>query len=205
MSAPARPYYDPAVVVNNAPRRREGTRAFLDGVIDRMVHLHAERGASTFAFVAPHWRTGTTHVTGLVAEELAGRHRCTVAVMPTAALKESHKSQNFIERSPGVYIAAPQEAFEDVGEMALEKIWISPTAKDFDFTLMDCPALMGAPQALRWTHSADGVFLVVAAGQTHVNQIQEAQRLLKNSASRLEGIILNRRSYPIPALLYKLL
>lgn len=203
MSALAKPYYDPAVVVTNAPRKRQGTRAFLNGVIDRMVHLHAERGASTFAFVAPHWRTGTTHVIGLVAEELAERHRCTVAVMPTASLKD--KSQNFIERSPGVYVAASHAALEQAGEMALEKIWISPTVKDFDFTLLDCPALMGGPQALRWTHSADGVFLVVAAGQTHVNQIQEAQRLLKNSASRLEGIILNRRSYPVPELLYKLL
>jgi len=58
---------------------------------------------------------------------------------------------------------------------------------------------------LRWTNSADGVFLVVAAGMTHVNQIEETQRLLKASASRLEGIILNRRNYPIPKFLYKLL
>ncbi len=190
------------------PGRKRRTRAWLDGVVDTMVQLHTEHGARMFAFAAPHWRAGTTHVVNLVAEELAHRYRCRVAVMPRSALKESqpaHISQSFVERSPGVYAAAAQTELQRMADCELEKVWIRPTVRDFDFTLVDCPALLGEPQALRWTHSADGVFLVVAAGLTHVNQIEEAQRLLKTSTSRLEGIILNRRSYPVPELLYKLL
>ena len=110
-----------------------------------------------------------------------------------------------MERSPGVYVAASDRELQGLSDRALEKVWIRPGVRDFDFTLVDCPALLGSPQALRWTHSANGVFLVVAAGLTHVNQIEEAQRLLKDSASSLTGIILNRRSYPIPKFLYNLL
>jgi hypothetical protein len=190
------------------PRVVEAPSAFLDGVIDKMVQLRMEHGASMFAFAAPHWRTGTTHVVNLVAEEMSLRHRCSVGVMPTSALRDSHPSQlaqNFFERSPGVYVAASHSDLQQLPELALEKVWVRPAASHFDFTLIDCPALLTGAEALRWTNAAHGVFLVVAAGQTHVNQIEEAQRLLKISASRLEGIVLNRRSYPIPDLLYKLI
>lgn len=201
MTTAVTPIHNSSLVMRSAP-------AFLDGVIDKMAHLRAERGSGMFAFTAPHWRAGTTHVVNLVADELVRRYRCTVAVMPAAAVRERHPTQvseGYLERSPGVYVAASGTELQHVPDFALEKIWISPEGNDFDFTLVDCPALLSAPQALRWTHSANGVFLVVAAGLTHVNQIEEAQRLLKDSGSRLEGVILNRRSYPIPELLYNLL
>jgi hypothetical protein len=208
MSALAKPICDQAPLVPNLNGGRRTSRAFLDGVIDRMALIYGERGPGMFAFAAPHWRTGTTHVVSLVADELVRRFRCKVAVMPTAALKECEPfdiPQGFLERSPGVYAAASDAELHNLSGFALENVWIRPTANDFDFILADCPALLCGAQALRWTSSANGVFLVVGAGQTHVNQIEEAQRLLKDSGSRLEGIILNRRSYPIPELLYKLL
>jgi hypothetical protein len=161
-----------------------------------------------FAFAAPHWRAGTTYVVNLLAEEMVRRYRCTVAVVPAGAVRERHPSQiseGYLERSPGVYVAASSAELQGIPDLALEKVWISPEENDFDFTLVDCPALLSAPQALRWTRAANGTFLVVSAGLTHVNQIEEAQRLLKDSGSRLEGIVLNRRSYPIPELLYNLL
>jgi len=207
VSALAKPIYGGPFLMSTSSRR-EPARAFLDGVIDRMVRVRMERGAGVFAFAAPNRRTGTTHVVNLVAEELTQRYRCTVAVMPTAALRDSQPSQmpqGFLERSPGVWAAASDRELQHVPDFALEKVWISPTVKDFDFLLADCPALLTGPLAMRWTRSATGVFLVVAAGITPVNQIEEAQRLLRDSASRLDGIILNRRSYPIPELLYKLL
>jgi hypothetical protein len=207
MSALANPVYNP-LLAPNPSGGRSTSRAFLDGVIDRMVSIHDQRGPGMFAFAAPHWRTGTTHVVNLVADELVRRYRCTVAVMPTTALKENEPSrlpQGFLERSPGVYAAASDAELELLSELALEKVWIRPSANDFDFILADCPPLLCGAQALRWTSAASGVFLVVGAGQTHVNQIEESQRLLKDSGSRLEGIVLNRRSYPIPELLYKLL
>jgi hypothetical protein len=208
MSALAKSVYDPTLLLANTGGGKKTSRAFLDGVLDKMVLIHDERGPGMFAFAAPYWRTGTTHVVNLVADELVRRYRCTVAVMPTAALKESSPSdlpQGFLERSPGVYAAASDAELHHLSDAALEKVWIRPAARDFDFILVDCPALLCGAQALQWTNAADGVFLVVAAGQTHVNQIEEAQRLLKDSGSRLEGIVLNRRSYPIPELLYKLL
>ena len=59
--------------------------------------------------------------------------------------------------------------------------------------------------ALRLSQEADGVFLVVDAGKTRRDQIQYAQKLFAQTGRSLQGLILNRRTYPIPEFLYKLL
>lgn len=200
-------------IPDGSPRRRRipngsNSSAFLDGVIDRMTQLRRERGMGRFAFAAPHPGAGTTHVVNLVAEQLVARYRSTVAVVPTSALRENHPSNiplDFFESAPGVFLATSAAQLQGVPGPGLGRVRTRPSAEDFDYTVIDCRALLTGAHALRWTNSADGVFLVVAAGMTHVNQIEETQRLLKASASRLEGIILNRRNYPIPKFLYKLL
>ena len=133
---------------------------------------------------------------------------CTVAVIPTDAIKGSdprHLPQGYMERSPSIWTAVPDRELQQMPDFALENVWISTTGQNFDFVLVDCPSLATNSQALRWTGAADGVFLVVEAGATQISQIEAAHRMLRTSKSRLEGIILNRRTYPIPKFLYKLL
>ena len=71
--------------------------------------------------------------------------------------------------------------------------------------LVDTPALTAGSQALRLNETADGMFLVVEAGKSKVERIEQAQELLRSNSDRLKGIILNRRTYAIPRLIYKLL
>ena len=183
-------------------------RGFVQGAIETMARVHAERGRCVFAFTAPNRRAGTTYVVNLLAGELVSQFDATVAVVPAEALKgcdPKRLPQGFTEQSPNLWTAVPDETLEHMPDFALENVWISPGAQNFDFVLVDCPALDNSPQALRWASEVDGMLLVVEAGVTRVEQIETAQRLLQTSAGRLTGIILNRRTYPIPRFLYKLL
>ena len=173
-----------------------------------MARVHAERGQCVFAFTAANRRAGATYVVNLLAEELVAQFDATVAVVPTEALKgcdPKRLPQGFTEQSPNLWTAVPDEALEHMPDFALENVWISPGPHNFDFVLVDCPALDTNPLALRWASEVDGVVLVIEAGETRLEQIVTAQRLLKTAAGRLVGIILNRRTYPIPRFLYKLL
>lgn len=190
-----------------SPRPVPG-QAYLQPAIEAMARVHAERNRAVFALTAPHRRAGTTYVVNLLAAELVRQFECTVAIVPPEALKGSDPGrlpQGFTEDSPGVWSAVPDKALEQLPDFALENIWISRGAADFDFVLIDCPALTSNSFAARFAYTVDGMFLVVEAGVTKVQQIRAAARSLTGTGSHLHGIVLNRRTYPIPKALYQLL
>ena len=189
----------------NAPRV---SRGFLQPCVEAMARVHSEKGRCVFAFTAPNRHAGTTHVVSLVAGELLAQFDATVAIVPTEALKgcdPKRLPQGFTEQSPNLWTAVPDETLQHMPDFALENVWISPGSHNFDFVLIDCPALSVNPVALRWAGEVDGIVCVVQAGVTRVDQIQSAQRLLEASSTKLAGMILNRRTYPIPNFLFKLL
>jgi hypothetical protein len=82
---------------------------------------------------------------------------------------------------------------------------ISVLSARFDFVLLDCGAVNGAGQIWQVGPVVDDVFLVVAAGQTTRDQIAFAQRIIAQSGSHLSGCILNKRTYPIPPSIHRML
>ncbi len=73
----------------------------------------------------------------------------------------------------------------------------------FGYLLIDCPSLRRSSEALYLSKLTDGVVLVVAAGETRKNHIEQARKLIKVSASTLLGFVLNKRTYPVPDFVYK--
>jgi Mrp family chromosome partitioning ATPase len=71
--------------------------------------------------------------------------------------------------------------------------------------LLDCGAVNGAGQIWQVGQVVDDVFLVVAAGETTRDQITFAQRIVAQAGANLSGCILNKRTYPIPSLVHRLL
>ena len=212
MSAAPRPFKGPAVVPAVASRKVPSKPArgpvFLQPAVEAMVRVYAERGRAVFALAAPNRGAGTSYVVNLLAQELVRQFDCTVAIVPSDALKGTDPKQlpqGFMEDSPKVWSAVADKALERMPDFALENVWISRGAQNFDFVLLDCPALASNAQTVRWASGADGMFLVVEAGVTKAPQIQLAQRSLVATGSNLQGIILNRRTYPIPKVFYKLL
>lgn len=192
-------------------KRRMGPRrsyAFVQEAVECMARVRGGLGRCVFAVVAPNRGAGTSHVVNVLAEELAWQFDASIAVVPTEALQgcdPRRLPQGFTEKSPNLWTAVPDETLHGMPDASLSNVWISAGAYSFDFVLIDCPALDVNPVGLRWAEQADGVLLVVEAGVTPVERIEAAERLLQGSTSRLAGMILNRRTYPIPKFLYRLL
>jgi len=191
----------------DTPARPAGV--FLDNVVETMARVRAETGRGLFVLTAPHRKAGTTYVIDLLAKELTLQLDATVAVIPGEALKGTDPKrlpQGYIEHSQNIWTAVPDQSLDQMPDFALENVWVSPGKPNFDFILVDCPAITGNLQTVRWANAADGVFLVVEAGVTKVDQIEAAERALHGGpGKRLKGIVLNRRTYPIPSFLYRLL
>jgi hypothetical protein len=82
---------------------------------------------------------------------------------------------------------------------------ISVLASEYRFILVDCGALIGPSNLWDVARVLHNVLLVVAAGETNKTQITYAQRLVEKSGVHLAGFILNKRTYPLPQWLYRVL
>jgi capsular exopolysaccharide synthesis family protein len=74
---------------------------------------------------------------------------------------------------------------------------------DFSIVIVDTPPTLADDTALAVAAQCDGVILVVQAEQTRWEIAQEAQVRLRSAGAKFLGVVLNRRTYPIPEFLYK--
>jgi protein-tyrosine kinase len=74
---------------------------------------------------------------------------------------------------------------------------------DFSMVIIDTPPTLADDTALAVAAQCDGVILVVQAEQTRWEVAQEAQVRLRRAGAKFLGVVLNRRTYPIPEFLYK--
>jgi Mrp family chromosome partitioning ATPase len=77
--------------------------------------------------------------------------------------------------------------------------------EQFDFTLLDAPPLTLDPESASLARWTDGVILVIHAGKTRWEVIEQAKSKLQLAGAKLLGVVLNRRKFPIPHWLYKYL
>lgn len=72
----------------------------------------------------------------------------------------------------------------------------------FDFTLLDAPPITLNPESASLARWADGVILVVHAGKTRWEVVEQAKVQLQLAGAKLLGVVLNRRRLAIPQWLY---
>ncbi len=85
------------------------------------------------------------------------------------------------------------------------KSFLDLVKTEFEFIFLDIPPLLHYAEGITLSKLCDGVILVVRAGQTRLEVVEEAKRSLKNAHVNVLGTILNRREFYIPERLYKLL
>jgi capsular exopolysaccharide synthesis family protein len=74
---------------------------------------------------------------------------------------------------------------------------------EFDYVLVDGPPVNRYADATVLGKLADGVVLVVQANSTHREAARKAKESLAAANVRLLGAVLNKRTFPIPAALYR--
>lgn len=183
---------------------------YLTKLVDVMTHLR-DKGphGGVFAFTAPASGAGVTHVVRLTAEELARETGERVLVAESSTLDGLNSrqigkaSRGAVELSPNVWNLVQTH---DLSEAAndLERIVVDVLSRSFGFILIDCPALTKSADAILVAPQTDGVFLVVAAGETRRDEIHRARGLIREATGNLAGLILNKRTYPVPSSIFKL-
>jgi Mrp family chromosome partitioning ATPase len=75
----------------------------------------------------------------------------------------------------------------------------------FDFVLLDCGAVTSSGRLWQVAPFMDDLLLVVAAGETKRTQVAYAQRIIEQSGATLSGCVLNKRTYPLPDLIHRIM
>jgi protein-tyrosine kinase len=100
---------------------------------------------------------------------------------------------------PGI-LGAPRAA-----EPELASTFIASLRERHDCILLDCGSLESSADLLRLAPLCDGVVIVVEAGRTGKDQIDRAARVIHEARGTLLGCVLNKRRYPVPDWLFRLL
>ncbi len=112
-----------------------------------------------------------------------------------------------LDHRSGVWGLTSQPAREVDGEGSQQPItkaqMLDRLKQKFDCIVIDAPAVQTSTAAVEASRLADGVLLVVAAGQSTRSQIRFAQQAIAAGGGTIEGFCLNRRTYPIPHFLYR--
>ena len=75
--------------------------------------------------------------------------------------------------------------------------------REFDYVLVDAPAVELGDDCLVLGRHADGVVLVLRAHQTRRERARKALADLENANVRVLGAVLNRRTFPVPEKIYR--
>ncbi|HKP46116.1 MAG TPA: CpsD/CapB family tyrosine-protein kinase [Pyrinomonadaceae bacterium] len=163
---------------------------------------------------------GVSYVVNLIAKELAIQTHKRVLRVDAHALREFYLAD-------ANYVARFCEETELDNLLTMSKTQVAQTARlrarpnewdanpeyrmatikalrwNFDYILIDCPALAEAPDAVSLAPLVDGVSVVIKAAQTRRAQIKRTQQMIESAQGRFLGFVLNQRRYPVPNWIYQ--
>lgn len=115
----------------------------------------------------------------------------------TNALLGGHYPLDFAQQGPveGLEIltsgATPPNPTELLGMQEVRDLW-DRFKGSYDRVIIDSPPLLAVADALVLATQADGVILVVSAGQTRAEAALEARGLLEKANARILGVVMNK-------------
>ena len=188
--------------------RRISVAVFQDGGVES-----SRRSSRIVAVTSPIRGEGVSYVSRMICSELSrdtARRTlyCTTEALARLPLARDHdleslcvrNSQNYWELMPGDESTVGWEFDVKARRAAIDKL-----TRLFSCVILDCPAVSGSPDISLVANLVSSVLLVVGAGSSTKSQVVHAEQVIVSSGGSLSGCILNRRTYPIPAKLYKLL
>jgi Mrp family chromosome partitioning ATPase len=187
--------------------------------------LQKQSEGAVLAFTSAAPQEGVTHVTQAFAVELA-KHSERRTLIITAERLQTLRVADYI-RMPecctrtnieNLWVMGTEKLIDGNGNgKALERNKVTRLEDESEFgldriealrltfpnILIDCRSLKVSAEAAVLAASVDGVVVVVEAGRTRRDEIQNAQRTIEMAQGTFLGTILNKRRYPVPEWLYK--
>ena len=197
----------------NIPRYAEvPSSSFFVPLIQRLMEMRrSPPDGGIFALTAVSPGEGVSYVTQSLAWELSRNTGEQILISSMAGLSEvtlPHLRGTDVRdsaRSQRVWRLAGTQSGRRPIPANPDRETLHALRRTFGYVLVDCPALRDSAATLSTAKMLDGVILVVAAGQTKRNQIEQAQKMLERSACEVIGLVLNKRTYPIPGFISRIL
>lgn len=204
-----------------------------DAEVDKLVHrLFLSAGTSDqariLAFSAVDRGAGCSWVCAKAAELLATRttnrvcvvdanfihpslheHFCTDAAPGLAdALRQVEPIQRFVVRTETNrlwLLAAGSRQLSAAGILNPPRIRtrVAELREEFDFVLIDAPAMSVSSDAVLLGQLSEGAVMVIASNSTRRDAARVAKQVLEDAEVPILGAVLNKRTYPIPAAVYR--
>jgi len=83
--------------------------------------------------------------------------------------------------------------------------FLKEARKKYDFVILDCPPVHGSNGSTVIPARADAAVLVIEAERLRREVIQRSITLLEDTGTNILGVVLNKRRYPIPGFIYRML
>lgn len=166
-------------------------------IVERIRTLRESRPEPvTCVFAALHSGAGTTYITRELGRQLA-LHTGSRVETPSAAdiLHAESRHNTFF------FGGAPPESAPQSRPSQLPASY----RHHYDYMLIDCSPLSVSSECLVFGRRSDGLCLVIEAGHTRRSDLQAALTRITLCNLPVFGLVLNKRTYPIPATLYRLL
>lgn len=186
--------------------------SFYVTLIQRLMQLRqSPPDGGIFALTSVSSGEGVSYVTQSLGWELSRSTGEQILISSMASLTEvtlSHlRGSDMYEsaRSQRLWHLAGSQSHRHLRPANLDRETLHALRRRFGYVLVDCPALQDSAAILSMAKMFDGVILVVAAGHTKRNQLEQAQKMLESSACEVVGLVLNKRTYPIPGFISSIL
>jgi hypothetical protein len=168
-------------------------------LIERMRGVRESRPEPVaLAFASVDRGAGTSYVTSRLSADLRLYTGDRVATCSALELRESGAT-------PSVPLLPGDVPSSDNGGRSPKTDAIKLLQQQFDYILVDCPALRYSSDALVLSRRMDGLCLVIEAGRTTRSEVQSQLSAAALSGIRVFGLILNKRRYPVPDFIYRML
>jgi protein-tyrosine kinase len=169
-------------------------------------------------FTAPSPGAGVSYVSSAAAKELSALVSGSILIVEAALLEllrgedmQSVKTlllkstqQNKVNRASTDMVRRPNGAYPNPARRSFADL-LHLMRLEFDYIIIDAPALSQSDLALRLAADVDSVVLVVEANKTRTGAIAAACRRLHTLNATVAGLVCNKRKYPVPGWIYRLI
>jgi hypothetical protein len=180
-------------------RQASGISAAYLPLIERMRGLRESRpDPVALAFASIDHGAGTTYVTDRLSTDLRLYTGERVATCSAVELWESSVS-------PLLPVPADESGMATAAARPSRADTIDLLRQHFGYIIVDCPPLRHSPDAMVLAKRMDGLCLVIEAGRTTRSEVQSYLSPIASSGTRVFGLVLNKRKYPVPNFIYRML